>query len=43
MTEQTQKIQSKISIADELVFIFPVWCGAAPAAMKNFIDANFTS
>jgi len=33
--------QEKISLADELVFIFPVWWGSMPGIMKNFIDTNF--
>jgi putative NADPH-quinone reductase len=39
----TKKIQEKILAADELVFIFPIWWGDAPAIMKNFIDSNFQS
>lgn len=39
--ETTRKIQSKIAWADELVFIFPIWWGDAPAILKNFIDCNF--
>ncbi len=39
--EVTKKIQEKITWADELVFIFPIWWGDAPAIMKNFIDCNF--
>lgn len=39
--ETTQKIQAKISWADELVFIFPIWWWDAPAILKNFIDCNF--
>lgn len=41
--ETTKKIQEKISWADELVFIFPIWWSDAPAIMKNFIDCNFMS
>lgn len=29
--------------ADELVFVFPIWWGDAPAILKNFIDCNFHS
>ena len=32
-----KKIQQKISEADELVFVFPLWWGEAPAIMKNMI------
>ena len=33
--------QEKITNADELIFIFPIWWGNMPAIMKNFIDTNF--
>lgn len=39
----TSKIQEKILRADELVFIFPIWWGDAPAIMKNFLDCNFSA
>ena len=39
----TSKIQEKIIWADELVFIFPIWWGDAPAIMKNFLDCNFSA
>lgn len=39
--ETTKKIQEKITWADELIFIFPIWWGDAPAIVKNFIDCNF--
>lgn len=39
----TQQIQEKITEAEELVFIFPIWWGDAPAILKNFIDSNFNS
>ena len=35
------RIQIKISEADELIFVFPIWWGDAPAIMKNFFDTNF--
>ncbi len=41
--EVTRTIQAKITEADELVFIFPIWWGDAPAILKNFIDSNFTA
>jgi NAD(P)H dehydrogenase (quinone) len=37
------KIQAKISTADELVFIHPIWWGSMPAILKNFIDQNFSA
>ncbi len=38
---KVQDIQSKITKADELVLIFPIWWGDAPAILKNFFDMNF--
>ena len=35
--------QNKIKEANDIVFIHPLWWGASPAIMKNFIDCNFTS
>jgi putative NADPH-quinone reductase len=37
------KIQEKIRLADELVFIHPLWWGGMPAILKNFVDNNFVS
>lgn len=37
----TLEIQEKISWADELIFIFPIWWGDMPAIMKNFFESNF--
>jgi len=42
-TPQKEYFQSKISWADELVFVFPYWWGSMPAILKNFIDWNFSS
>jgi NAD(P)H dehydrogenase (quinone) len=36
-------IQKKISEAEEIVFVHPMWWGGAPAILKNFIDQNFTT
>lgn len=33
----------KIQNADELVFVFPIWWGDAPAILKNWIDVNLSS
>jgi NAD(P)H dehydrogenase (quinone) len=41
--EITKKIQSKITEADELIFIFPIWWWDTPAIMKNFMDCNFST
>jgi NAD(P)H dehydrogenase (quinone) len=34
--------QAKITWADELVFVHPMWWGSMPAIMKNWIDVNFS-
>ncbi|QFR39772.1 NAD(P)H-dependent oxidoreductase [Candidatus Gracilibacteria bacterium 28_42_T64] len=40
--DKNRKImQDKITWADQLVFIFPIWWGQVPAIMKNFFDTNF--
>lgn len=41
--DSTKRMQEKITWADELVFVFPVWWFDCPAIMKNWIDRNFTS
>lgn len=33
-----KKVQSQISDADHLVFVYPVWWGDAPALLKGFLD-----
>lgn len=35
--------QNKIREADNIVFIHPLWWGAMPAILKNFIDINISS
>ena len=37
------KIQAKIKVADELIFIHPLWWWGMPAVMKNFVDQNITA
>lgn len=39
--EITKQIQAKITWADEIIFVFPIWWGDTPAILKNFIDCNF--
>jgi NAD(P)H dehydrogenase (quinone) len=34
--------QSKMSEADEIVFVFPYWWGSFPAILKNFFDWNLS-
>jgi NAD(P)H dehydrogenase (quinone) len=41
--ETRKKIQYEISLADQLIFIHPLWWGGQPAVLKNWIDANITS
>lgn len=41
--EKVKKIQEKITWADEIVFVFPIWWWDMPAIMKNFWDNNFTT
>lgn len=36
-------IQAKITEANEIIFIHPVWWISMPAIMKNFLDQNLTS
>jgi NAD(P)H dehydrogenase (quinone) len=37
-----EQYQAKITWADELVFVHPMWWGSMPAIMKNWIDVNFS-
>jgi len=39
--EQTKSYQDKISEADILFFIHPIWWGNVPAILKNFCDLVF--
>jgi NAD(P)H dehydrogenase (quinone) len=34
--------QAKITKANELVFVHPMWWGSMPGIMKNWIDVNFS-
>ena len=38
-----QTWQAKISAADELVIVHPIWWFDTPAVLKNWFDQNFTS
>lgn len=38
-----ERMQKKISWADELAFVFPMWWCGEPAILKNFWDKNFTA
>ena len=37
------RMQEKITLADELVFSFPLWWFAEPAILKNFWDKNMAA
>ena len=41
ISEQTKSYQNKISKADILFFIHPIWWGNVPAILKNFCDLVF--
>jgi len=41
--EVKNKLQNKMSKADEYIFIFPIWWGWVPAILKNFFDTNLSS
>ncbi len=41
--ETVLEIQSKITAADEIVLVFPIWWAQVPAIMKNFLDRNLTA
>jgi NAD(P)H dehydrogenase (quinone) len=38
-----KQLQDKVSAADTLVFIFPVWWNGTPAIMKGFFDRVFSA
>ena len=42
-TEVINRVHQKITDADELVIVSPIWWGQVPAIMKNFIDTNFST
>jgi NAD(P)H dehydrogenase (quinone) len=35
-------IQAKIAVADDIVFVHPMWWVGQPAILKNFLDMNLT-
>lgn len=37
-----EALQAKITAADELVFVFPIWWVNIPAVLKNFFDTVLT-
>lgn len=40
---QRENIQNRIKLADELVFVYPIWWDWTPAILKNFFDQNFST
>jgi len=38
ITGRTKQFQDKIKKADKLIFIYPIWWGSTPAALKGFFD-----
>ena len=43
LTKAHKTIQEKITWADEIVFMFPIWWFGPPAVLKNFLDQNLRS
>jgi NAD(P)H dehydrogenase (quinone) len=41
-TPEMKYFQEKISIADELIFVFPYWWGGMPSILKNFFEWNLS-
>lgn len=41
--ESRKIIHDKMSWADEIIFVHPLWWGGPPAILKNFVDQNITS
>lgn len=39
---QNKEFQNKISVARNLIFIYPVWWSSMPAILKGFVDRVFT-
>lgn len=43
LTAINKELQEKISNADKLIFIYPIWWNSMPAILKGFFDRVFTS
>lgn len=41
--ENRKAMQEKITWADEMIFVFPIWWWWLPGILKNFFDTNFES
>ena len=42
LSDEQHYYQRKVTWADEIVFIYPLWWGTVPAILKNWIDSIFT-
>lgn len=40
--EKRKIMQKKITQADEIILVFPIWWWSFPAVMKNFLDVNLS-
>ncbi len=43
ISQQNLEIQEKIKLAQNLIFIYPIWWGSMPAILKGFFDRILTS
>ncbi len=43
ISEQNKMFQQKISEADKLIFIYPIWWNSMPAILKGWLDKVLTS
>lgn len=41
LTDELKQAQDNIVWADQLVFVYPIWCFAIPAILKSFIERTF--
>jgi NAD(P)H dehydrogenase (quinone) len=43
LSDVNKELQEKVSKADKLIFIYPIWWNSMPAILKGFFDRVFTS
>ncbi len=43
LVEEVKDYQEKITWADRLIFVYPIWWGRGPAMLMGFIDRLFTT
>lgn len=43
LSDVNKEMQKKVSEAEKLIFIYPVWLNSMPAILKGFFDRVFTS